>query len=76
MSILYQHPPRVGLNAMDHPRGVPQQHDVTAIALYRKILIHGPHHHTVGLGDDGIKGVVRNRSAAGDGRQPRPAPRP
>ena len=43
MRILHQHPPRIGLNAMNHPRRIPQQHDVSAIAFDREVFINRYH---------------------------------
>ncbi len=72
--IFHQHAPGVRLHAANAPRGVAQQHDVAGIALDREVLVERAdddlfrlHHHREQRG-------IRNRAAAGDGRQPRATP--
>ncbi len=76
MRIFDQHASNVGFDAANHPRRISQQHDVAAVALHSKVFINRTHNNAIGLRHHGIKRVIWDRSAAGDGRQPRPAPRP
>src|SRR5579862_2341099 len=73
--ILNEHSPRIRLDTVNHPRRIPQQHDVAAIALYREIFIHRSHDYLIRLRDHGIKGVVGDRATARDRRKTRSPPR-
>ena len=71
MSVLDAH--AAGLDAPDPPRGRPEQEDVAAVALDRKVLVERADDLPLRLGDHLILAEIGNRPAGGDGREPRPA---
>ncbi len=74
--IFHQHPSGIALHPPNQPRSVAQQHDVAGVALHREVLIQRADHYFFRLRHHREQRRLRNRSAAGDGRQPRAAPRP
>src|SRR5258708_30775554 len=62
-----------GLHAANAPGGIAEEDDVACEAFHGKIFVDGADGDALGLGHDGIEGILRNRAAAGDGREARAA---
>src|SRR3954462_10565906 len=68
MRIFYQHS-SARLDAADAPRRCAQKDDVALVAFDGEIFIKRADHYAIRLCDHGVKSIVRNRSATGDGGQ-------
>ena len=64
------------LHASDAPGGRAQQEHIAGQAFDRKVLVHGSHRGAFRFRDHEVVGVVRNRAARRDRREPRPPPTP
>ncbi len=73
MRIFDANPP--GFDAANSPGSIPQKHDVAGKTLDREVLIDAADHDAFRFGYDGIVCGIRNGSAGGDRRKPRPAAR-
>src|SRR6266852_566708 len=73
LRVLYED--AAGLHAANAPGGIAEEDDVACEAFHGKIFVDGADGDALGLGHDGIEGILRNRAAAGDGREARAATR-
>ena len=64
------HGNRAGLHAANAPRSVSEKNDIAAQTFDREVFIYGANYEVLRLRDDGVKSIIGNRAAAGDGREP------
>src|SRR5689334_11192419 len=57
------------LHAADAPRSISQQHDVARDALDRKVFVYRADNGAFRMRNDGVKRIIGNCAAAGDGGQ-------
>src|SRR5216684_7344029 len=63
------HEDAAGLHAANAPGGIAEEDDVACEAFHGKIFVDGADSDALGLGHYGIEGILRNGSAAGNGRE-------
>ena len=62
------------LDAANSPGGIAEQHDIAAQALDREVFVNRAHGIALGFRHHRVEGVIRNRSAIGDGDKAAAAP--
>src|SRR5260370_21008891 len=69
LRVFHEH--AAGLHAANAPGGIAEEDDVACEAFHGKIFVDGADSDALGLGHYGIDGILRNGSAAGNGREAR-----
>ena len=70
MRVLDKHAAGRRFHAANHPRRIPQQHDVALVALHREVLIHGSDDNAFRLSNHRVQRVVRDGATTGNSCEP------